>query len=409
LNGNITATGGANATVRGFAWGTNATLSGGDTATTTDTVGQPFGTGAFTNTTITFACGTTYYSRAYATNSAGTGLGAISASFTTSACTPTVTTQSASSVGKTTATLNGNITNIGAFAPTVRGFAYGTDPTLAAVIATTTDTVGQPFGIGAFTNTSITFACNTTYYSRAYATNSTGTGLGAISASFTTTACAPTVTTQPASSVTATSATFNGNITATGGTGPTVRGFAYGTDPTLATVIATTTDVVGQPFGTGAFTGVPSPALTCNTTYYSRAYATNSGGTGLGAVSASFLTLPCVPTVTSQNPTNKANTSVTGNGTVTDTGGAAITTRGFKDGVTQADTFDVHENGSFGAAAFALAITGLVHDTTYYVRSYVTNSAGTSYGDYKSFITTISSDPVIFGSDVIFNKNVIVK
>ena len=85
MHGNITATGGADATVRGFAWGTSPTMEG-DTATTSDTAGQPFGTGAFTDSSQTFVCNTTYYSRAYATNSAGTGFGAISASFTTSAC-----------------------------------------------------------------------------------------------------------------------------------------------------------------------------------------------------------------------------------------------------------------------------------------------------------------------------------
>lgn len=87
LNGNITNTGGANATVRGFAWGTNANLSGGDTATTTEN--GTFGTGAFTNSSLTLVCNTTYYSRAYATNSGGTSYGAISSSFTTSACSTT--------------------------------------------------------------------------------------------------------------------------------------------------------------------------------------------------------------------------------------------------------------------------------------------------------------------------------
>src|SRR3989344_4846956 len=89
LNGNITATGGISPNVRGFAWGTNSGLSGGDTATTTEN--GDFGTGAFTNSSLTFVCNTTYYSRAYATNSIGTSLGAISASFTTSACSASLT------------------------------------------------------------------------------------------------------------------------------------------------------------------------------------------------------------------------------------------------------------------------------------------------------------------------------
>lgn len=183
LNGNITAIGGFSPTVRGFAWGTNAVLSGGDTATTTDTAGQPFSAGAFTNTSLSFTCNTTYYARAYATNSMGDGLGSIQ-TFTTSACpvtAPTVTTQAASSLTKTSATLNGNITATGNASVTIRGFAWGTNSALSGGgTATTTDTAGQPFSTGAFTNTSLTFVCNTTYYARAYATNSMGDGLGSI-------------------------------------------------------------------------------------------------------------------------------------------------------------------------------------------------------------------------------------
>jgi hypothetical protein len=79
LNGNITVGGTASSTVRGFAWGTNSALSGGDTATTTDTAGQPFGTGAFTAAITGLTKGTNYYARAYATNSVGTGFGSIQA------------------------------------------------------------------------------------------------------------------------------------------------------------------------------------------------------------------------------------------------------------------------------------------------------------------------------------------
>ena len=82
LNGNITATGGANPTVRGFAWGTNSSLSDGDTATTTDTAGQPFSAGSFTGSLSSLSGSTAYYFRPYATNSAGTSFGTIQ-TFTT--------------------------------------------------------------------------------------------------------------------------------------------------------------------------------------------------------------------------------------------------------------------------------------------------------------------------------------
>lgn len=81
MNGNITSTGGENATARGFAWGTSSTLSNGDTSTTTET--GDFGTGVFSQNVINLISNTTYYYRAYATNSVGTGYASSIESFTT--------------------------------------------------------------------------------------------------------------------------------------------------------------------------------------------------------------------------------------------------------------------------------------------------------------------------------------
>ncbi len=75
LQGEITATGGVNATERGFAWGTVSTLSGGDTSTSTVT--GDFGTGTFSQWITNLLAGKRYYYRAYATNSVGTSYGAI--------------------------------------------------------------------------------------------------------------------------------------------------------------------------------------------------------------------------------------------------------------------------------------------------------------------------------------------
>jgi hypothetical protein len=75
-----TKTGGSNATEHGFAYGTGATLSGGDTATTT--LGALTSHSAFISGVGQLSASTPYYFRAYATNAAGTGLGVIK-SFTT--------------------------------------------------------------------------------------------------------------------------------------------------------------------------------------------------------------------------------------------------------------------------------------------------------------------------------------
>jgi hypothetical protein len=74
LNGEITAAGGANSTVRGFAFGTNSGLTG---AVSTTTESGSFGAATFTQNISGLLAGVTYYYRAYATNPAGTGYGDI--------------------------------------------------------------------------------------------------------------------------------------------------------------------------------------------------------------------------------------------------------------------------------------------------------------------------------------------
>lgn len=87
---------------------------------------------------------------------------------------PTLTTTAVSSIANTTATCGGNITNQGSSAVTARGVCWSTaqNPTIAN--SKTTD--GS--GIGSFTSNLTGLATNTTYYVRAYATNSTGTTYG---------------------------------------------------------------------------------------------------------------------------------------------------------------------------------------------------------------------------------------
>ena len=104
---------------------------------------------------------------------------------------PTVSTQSASSVTATTAVLNGTIETTGGASPTIRGFATSTTSTLLTDVSTTTES--GTFTTGTFTKTDSVFVCNTAYYYRAYATNSVGTGYGAISGPFTTSACGLTI------------------------------------------------------------------------------------------------------------------------------------------------------------------------------------------------------------------------
>jgi hypothetical protein len=109
----------------------------------------------------------------------------------------------------------------------------------------------------------------------------------------------PTVTSSSTvDSITQTSATLNGAVTVTGGVNATEHGFNYGTTTDLSAAVGTTTG--GALSGAASFTASLArdiSSLVCGTTYYFRAYAVNTAGTGYGSIQ-SFSTAACdVPAV----------------------------------------------------------------------------------------------------------------
>jgi hypothetical protein len=91
---------------------------------------------------------------------------------------------------------------------------------------------------------------------------------------------APTVVTNDPSGITASGATLNGNVTASGSASVTERGFVYGSsaNPTVGGT-GVTKVTVGS--GTGIFNTAIS-GLAASTPYHVRAYATSSAGTAYG-------------------------------------------------------------------------------------------------------------------------------
>ncbi len=87
----------------------------------------------------------------------------------------------------------------------------------------------------------------------------------------------PALTTASVSSITQTTAECGGTITSDGGAAVTARGVCWSTNPTPT--IADNKTIDGS--GTGSFISSIT-ALTGNTLYYVRAYATNSAGDGYG-------------------------------------------------------------------------------------------------------------------------------
>lgn len=129
----------------------------------------------------------------------------------------------------------------------------------------------------------------TRYFARAYGINASGVVYGR-EFSFTTLPILPTVTTAPVINIAGTSATTGGNVTQTGGAEITARGVVFGTSPNPTLANSRTTDGTGPGAFTSQLTG-----LSGLTTYFVRAYATNSVGTAYGP-QVQFTTLVSIRT-----------------------------------------------------------------------------------------------------------------
>jgi hypothetical protein len=379
--GSIISDGGSPVIAKGVCWNTKINPDTSDSRTNEGT-----GSAAFVSEITGLVENTIYYVRAYATNVTGTGYGE-NVSFTASdeISKPTVTTAVADDITTTTAVCGGNVTFDGGADVTARGVCWDTTGTPTLADKKTNDGIGT----GSFTSNITGLSPNTTYYVRAYATNSEGTAYGS-QISFTTQAeiILPTVTTSIVSSITSTSAQGGGNVTFNGGATVTARGVCWNTTGNPEISDKHTTD--GS--GTGSFTSNIT-GLSPNTTYYVRAYATNSAGTAYGDP-VEFTTIS-KPIVTTSAVSFITATTAQSGGNVTSGGGATVTARGVCWNTTgNPDISDSHTTDGSGTGEFISDITGLSPNTTYYVRAYATNSAGTSYGDQVDFTTTFGKPTV---------------
>lgn len=105
---------------------------------------------------------------------------------------------------------------------------------------------------------------------------------------------------------------------------------------------------------------------------------TTQGGGGSGNL----------PTVITNSITNITESSATCVSNVTNDGGAVVTLRGVCWSTNQNPTTDdPHTTNGSGTGSFTSEMTGLAENTTYYVRAYAVNEAGTAYGNEVSFTT----------------------
>ncbi|HBQ82564.1 MAG TPA: hypothetical protein DD745_06755 [Bacteroidales bacterium] len=361
-------------------------------------LGSKGSTGSFTSQLTNLIAGTTYYIKAYVMGNSETQLGKEMTFKTADPVVPTITTTAVSEITTSTATSGGDVTADGGAPITVRGVCWNTSTGPSISNSKTTDETGT----GSYSSSISGLAPGTTYYVRAYATNSAGTAYGN-EVIFTTGVpppVIPTLTTTAITGITQTTAASGGNISSDGGALVTARGICWNTsaNPTIALSTKTTNGT-----GTGTFTSSLT-GLTAGTTYYVRAYATNSAGTSYGN-EINFTTsavIPVSPTLTTSVITLITQTTASSGGNITSDGNAPVTARGvcWNTSANPTIALSTKTTDGTGTGTFTSSLTGLTASTTYYVRAYATNSAGTAYGNEQTF-TTSAPATVVPGAPII--------
>lgn len=269
----------------------------------------------------------------------------------------------------------GKITEDGGSPVQDRGVCYSrnTNPVIADSL------VSCGSGSGDFVASLVGLTASTTYYIRAYATTKAGTAYG--NETSLTTLNYAALTTSAASSVTLTTALCGGSVSDGGGATVSERGICYGDSRNPTTSSAK----IAAGSGLGDFS-VTLSGLTPNSTYYVRAYAINLIGTEYGN-EVSFTTAS-LPTILTAAATLITQTSARSGGDITSAGSSAVQLRGI--------CYDTSSNptlsngvvtGGSGSGSFACSLSGLIPGTTYYVKAFATNGAGTVYGNEISFTT----------------------
>lgn len=216
----------------------------------------------------------------------------------------------------------------------------------------------------------------------------------------------PTITTISTSSITQTGALSGGNISSGGGDTIVEMGVVYGTSPNPAISVGGSIKLMAAVTRTIATTGIGAFSLSItglspSTIYYISAYAINNIGTSYGsAVSFTTLSVPAnTPVTISTNVVSAITTNSAASGVnITEFGNSTISAIGIVWGTSDAN-LSISINSGIHTYAGALLtsstirilenmpITGLTTNTKYYVKAYATNSAGTVYGNTRSFTT----------------------
>lgn len=292
---------------------------------------------------------------------------------------PTISTLSVSEISYSTASSGGEVKSDGGSPVIARGICWNSSPDPTILNSKTSENASNESSTSKITGLSP----NTTYYVKAYATNSAGTGYGNEVSFITLKIDVPVLTTKEVTSITPKSAVSGGNVIDEKGAPVTERGVCWNTMVNPAITDHKSSEVSG----TGEYFSQLTPLIP-NTIYYLRAYAINSSGIGYGNEVSFTSGAVTLPTLTTENISIITKSTVLAGGAVTNDGGADVTIRGVCWSTSPVPTINNFKTSDgTGPGIFESKPSGLIPNTIYYLRSYATNSFGTGYGNEVSFKT----------------------
>lgn len=370
---------------RGFYYGTNPE------PTSADYVVRDYGTaaGKYSAKIANLQQSVTYYVRAYAIQKGKHVYGNVNV-FSLNKEVSKVTTSAASSVGATTATLNGSVVAVGNPPYSEKGFCYAThgNPTIG-------DTKEKVSGssAGNYQLKVTNLAYETLYYYRAYVIQN-GTPIYGEVSHFTTIWQNAAVKTLDVEDVEGNSAELVGQVTYVGDPVYSWRGFCYDTDGTPSI----DDYIVEEQSGSGAKYRRTITNLQLGETYFVRAFLRQGDKVIYADEVKEFSTIQ-EPEVITNEPSNITGIdnyglgvyydySVQFNGTVTEVGKPAYTERGFVYGTTSSVVAGVgtkiRVSGSGKTGDFSTTtILNVWSSSEWYVCAYVKTENGYVYGDAK--------------------------
>lgn len=333
----------------------------------------------FSYTVEGLAVGTLYNVIAFARNSAGEVTNEV-VNFKTVSSEPTVVTKDCSEVASFSVKLSGDVVLDNGETITERGFL------LMKGEGTPTES-DKKIRVGAATgeySASVSeLDPNQKYSYRAYAVNSKGTAYGETK-SFTTLVALPEVVFVAANDISSSTAIVSAKVAGHGGEIVSKVGVLYGTstplDPETSANVAA--DYTSDDYS------LLLEGLRRATDYYVQPYAVNTAGTSYGDV-VKFTTMPELPVVTTADIAGITESGAQSGGFITDDGGGEILAKGIVWNRKENPTLSLptKTNEGEGNSSFTSFMSGLISGTTYYVRAYATNAAGTAYGEQKEFMT----------------------